>query len=101
MAEKVRLQIKTGLDPEVWTDVGVGLGGINTSLFVTEGDFNTKVTISGNYTYIAKAPIGTAQATAGWQVKRIDVTSGVVILWANHSNSFSNVATNLETITYD
>lgn len=61
-----------------------------------------KITTSGDYTYIATAPIGTAQATAGWQVKRIDssVANTTVITWADGDAEFDNVATDLTALTY-
>lgn len=60
----------------------------------------TKVTVSGSATYVAKAPIASAQASAVWQAKKIDTSSGVVITWANGNASFNNVATDLTALTY-
>lgn len=60
----------------------------------------TKVTVSGTSTYVAKAPIASAQASAIWQAKKIDTTSGVVITWADGNASFDNVATDLTALTY-
>lgn len=55
-----------------------------------------KITVSGANTYVATAPTGTVQATAGWQVKKINVTGGdTVITWANGAANFSETATNL------
>ena len=60
-----------------------------------------KITESGNYTYVAVAPIGTAQATAGWQVKRIEVSGDdTIITWADSNANFDNVATNLTLLTF-
>lgn len=60
-----------------------------------------KVTEIGNYTYIATAPIGTAQATAGWQVMRVEVSgSDTIITWADGDSAFDNIATSLETLSY-
>ena len=62
----------------------------------------TKITTpDSSTTYIAIAPIGTTQATAGWQVKKILVTGNdTVITWANGSASFTNVATDLTVLNY-
>ncbi len=63
-------------------------------------NYNTKITESGNYTYVAKAVIGSAQASAVWQAFRIDETSGMVILWADGNDNFDNVATDLTALSY-
>lgn len=59
-----------------------------------------KITVSGNVTYLAIAAPGTAQATAGWQARAIDETSGTVITWADGDSNFDNVATDLTALTY-
>jgi hypothetical protein len=60
-----------------------------------------KVTESGDNTYVAIAPIGTAQATAGWQAKKIAISGGdTVITWADGNASFDNVATDLTSLSY-
>jgi hypothetical protein len=60
-----------------------------------------KITTSGNFTYVATAPIGTAQATAGWQVKRIEVSGNdTIITWADGDANFDNIATDLTGLTY-
>lgn len=58
-----------------------------------------KVTTVGSVTYVGKAVIGSAQASAVWQCKKIDTTSGVVITWAG-SGSFNQVATDLTVLSY-
>jgi len=70
------------------------------SVTIEETNYTTKITESGNYTYVAKAPIGTAQATAGWQAYRIDETSGIIILWADGNDNFDNVVTDLTALSY-
>jgi len=60
-----------------------------------------KITVSGDNTYIAIAPIGTAQATAGWQAKKIAVSGGTtVITWADGNANFDNIATDLTSLNY-
>lgn len=55
-----------------------------------------KITVSGNYTYVGSAPIGTSQSTAGWQVKRIQVSgSDTIITWKDGDSNFDNTATDL------
>jgi len=61
---------------------------------------NVKITESGVYTYIAKAPVGTAQSSAAWQAFRLDETSGMILLYADGNDNFDNVATDLTSLTY-
>lgn len=61
----------------------------------------TKITESGNITYIAVAPIGTTQSDAKWQVKKIEVSGAdTIITWAEGSAAFTNVATDLTSLNY-
>jgi len=60
-----------------------------------------KITEVGDTVYIAKAPIGTAQATAGWQVKRIDtIGANTTFTWADGNADYDNVATDLTALIY-
>jgi hypothetical protein len=61
---------------------------------------NVKIQESGVYTYVAFAPVGTAQATAGWKVFRMDETSGLIILYADANGNYDNVATDLTLLSY-
>lgn len=79
---------------------GVETDGTN-ELYKVSSLVAKKITASGDDTYIATAPIGTAQASALWQVKKIS-TSGddTTITWADGDAEFNNVATNLSALTY-
>ena len=59
-----------------------------------------KITEVGDVTYLAVAAPGTAQATAKWQCRKIDETTGVVITWADGNANFDNVATDLTALSY-
>jgi len=59
-----------------------------------------KVQTAGTVTYVAKAAIGSDQAAAVWQAKKIDSSSGVAITWADGNADFDNVATDLSLLTY-
>ena len=60
-----------------------------------------KVVVDGATTYIASAPTGASQAAAVWQCKKIVVTGGTTVLtWANGSDLFNSVATDLSALTY-
>lgn len=67
---------------------------------IEEKPLASKITVDGAVTYIATALPGTAQATAAWQVKKIDETTGVVITWADGDANFDNSATDLTALTY-
>lgn len=59
-----------------------------------------KVTTSGDITYIGLAAAGTAEATAKWQARKINASSGVVITFADGNANFDNVATDLTALSY-
>lgn len=69
---------------------------------IIDGYQATKVTVDGDYTYIAVAATGTDQSAARWQVKKIDesVVGTTVITWADGNANFDNVATDLTALTY-
>lgn len=57
-----------------------------------------KIVESGSYTYICIAPVGTAEATAGWQICRYDTTGNK--MFADADLNFDNVATDPTSLTY-
>lgn len=61
-----------------------------------------KITAVGSITYIASATPGTAQATAAWQVQKVDesIAGTTVITWADGNANFDNVATDLTALAY-
>jgi hypothetical protein len=61
-------------------------------------DYAIVVYESGTMLYACKAPIGAALASASWQIKRIDTSSGVVIKWAQGDSNYNNAATDLATV---
>lgn len=66
----------------------------------TTSNLATRIVESGNYIYIGKATIGSATSSAVWQVKRVDTTSGAVILWADGDDSFDNVFDDYSSLSY-
>jgi len=85
-------------DREFQRFIEPGLGNVAEKIFYPP--LALKLTTSGAFTYIAKAPVGTAQASASWQVFRIDETVGMVITWADGNDKFDNVATDLTALAY-
>lgn len=60
-----------------------------------------KVTVSGDITYIALAPAGTAQSAAAWRAYKVTVSGAdTTITWADSNTNFDNVATDLTALTY-
>ena len=59
-----------------------------------------KVTVDGTTTYVAEAPVGSAQASAVWRVRKVDESIGAVITWADSGN-YTQVATDLTALTYE
>jgi len=81
-------------------DAGAGLATEET-LQAVAGVFAKKITSPDtNITYIAIAPIGSAQSSAVWQAKKILVSGNdTVITWAG-GGAFNQVATNLTALSY-
>ena len=57
-------------------------------------------TITGGYAYNAKAAPGSSTSSAVWQVNRTSLTDPFTTTWANGNKNFSNVATNLPSLSY-
>lgn len=72
------------------------------NLKIVDTPMAKKITAVGSITYIASATPGTAQATAAWQVQKVDesVAGTTVITWADGNANFDNVATDLTALTY-
>lgn len=58
------------------------------------GQMARKILEDGANTYICTAEPGTAYATRGWQIKRVNETGTLTLVtWADGDNRFDNVAT--------
>jgi hypothetical protein len=80
-------------------NIGIGTWD-GTSWIASSTDYAVKVTEVGAVTYLGKAAPGSAEASAVWQVKKIDCTSGVKITYAGGNAGFSNVATDLTILSF-
>lgn len=58
----------------------------------------TKIVSDSGYTYICKAPVGTALSDAKWQVSRIDSTGSK--MFADADSEFDNIATDPTTLSF-
>lgn len=77
----------------------VGYDGQNIQ-FPNADALAVKITESGTNTYIGIAAPGTAEATAKWQCKKIDESTGTVITFADGDANFDNTATDLTAHSY-
>lgn len=51
--------------------------------------------------YLGKAAVGAATSEAKWQIKRVSIVSGdVVITWADGDTNFDNIFNDRESLTY-
>ena len=80
--------------------LGVSMVEIIGSDGTTQGERTTIIRMVGNYTYIGKAPIGSATSSAVWQVKRLDTTNGLDKMWADSNSAYDNIWDNYLTLTY-
>lgn len=53
---------------------------------------------AGTMLYVCKAMVGSLKASAVWQVKRIDSSSGVVVTWADGNDLYNKLATDIGTV---
>ena len=60
----------------------------------------TNIQVSGNCTYIGKAPCGVLTSETKWQIKRIDATTGTLIQWASGDQVFDKEFDERATYTY-
>jgi len=79
----------------------LGYDGISLQRRVADA-LASKITVSGNTTYIAIAAPGTSQSTAKWQVKKIvdDGAGTITFTWADGNSNFDNIASDLTSLSY-
>ncbi len=76
-------------------------GSIRTSSSTT--NYTTRIrtdSVNTNYTYIGNAITGSSQASAVWQIKRLDTTTNLDKLWCDGDDSFNNIWDNRESLSY-
>jgi hypothetical protein len=96
----VQAILNAACDP-VTGQLVVGTGVWNGTAWVASStDYAVKVTEVGAVTYLGKAAPGSAEASAVWQAKKIDASSGTKITFADSNANFDNIATDLTTLTY-
>ena len=62
-----------------------------------------KISVRGDNTYVAKAPVGTAVSASSWQAKKVAVSANgdTLITWADGNVLYDNAATDLTGLTYN
>lgn len=55
---------------------------------------------SSTITYVGFAVPGTATSAASWAIKRLDSTSGLVVLWADGNSNFDNIWDDRASLSY-
>ncbi len=50
--------------------------------------------------YIGEAPIGSLVSSPSWRIKKLDITTGVLIIWADGNSLFDNIWDDRATLTY-
>jgi len=55
---------------------------------------------TADVTYIGKAPTGSAESEAVWQIAKLDVSSGLSKTWADGDSQYNNVWDNRASLTY-
>lgn len=61
--------------------------------------FSLRLATIGAIDYVGEAAIGTATSAAGWRIKKVDSTTGIVIQWAG-SGTFNQVWDNHASLSY-
>jgi hypothetical protein len=59
-----------------------------------------RLATAGDIDYVGEAAVGTVTSAALWRIKRVDNTSGVIILWADGNASFDNIWNNYASLSY-
>jgi hypothetical protein len=69
---------------------------------VIDASLNEKVTKVGDIAYYAMAFPGASQADPVWRCKKVDATdpNNIFTTWANGSSEYTNVATDLPSLSY-
>lgn len=56
--------------------------------------------VDTNIEYVGYAAIGSLSSAAVWQIKRVDITTGTTIDWADGNDNFDNIYDNRESLSY-
>jgi len=51
-------------------------------------------------TYVGEADAGSLSSSAVWRIKKMDTTTGTIVLWADGNAQFDNIWDNREELNY-
>jgi len=83
-------RMKVNADGELVIDASGGEQALNVQ--ANSGDAKIE--------YIGKAPIGSLTSAEVWQIKKVNITTGTVITWADGDDSYNNEFDNRESLSY-
>jgi hypothetical protein len=63
-------------------------------------DYTVRIAETEEYTYVGKAVVGALETDSEWQIKRLDESSGLIILFANGNSDFENKWSEYSTLLY-
>jgi hypothetical protein len=72
-----------------WIPVDAG-HPLPTNAILTAQDYAIRLEEVGDLTYVGKATAGSANSSPVWQIKRIDETSGLIVLFADGNTAYDN-----------
>lgn len=78
-------------------------GSIPVTAIIGTTNYTTRIeedSVNSNYTYIGNAVIGSSEASAVWQIKRLDATTGLTKLWRDGDDLFNNAWSTREAGSY-
>lgn len=64
------------------------------------GDFAVQLIKDGTDMYIGEAPVGSALGSAVWRIKKLDMSNGLSIKYADGNANFDNVWNNYAGLSY-
>ncbi|MHA1481830.1 MAG: hypothetical protein ACTSQA_00145 [Candidatus Heimdallarchaeaceae archaeon] len=91
--------VKTGLTDSS----GSPISGSNPLPVQLDGDFAINVQVDSSDSkieYIGTAVIGSLTSAAVWKIKRVNYTTGTIIEYAGGSESFTNIFSQRESLSY-
>lgn len=71
-----------------------------TTTTLSPTEYTTRLEEVAPLTYVGEALVGASESSPVWRIKRIDETSGIVVLWADGNDNFDNIWDDYLTITY-
>jgi hypothetical protein len=97
---RIRVVLRDDQVSNIVTAGGANNAPVVDALNKMSSKYALRLVESAPYTYIGKAVTGSLEASAVWQIFRMDETSGLKIEWADGNSSFDNVWSNYSSLNY-